>query len=126
MTLKPNYIISEVDGALSRWHLTDILSRLPITVRVHPGHELSLDSFVDSSKDNTLIVHHHAAIISLKPPAGYRLSDGSFYGDRSMFIPSRIMDECTGGGACCSYSFNAKDLGSELDQELMLDIYKLG
>ena len=65
-------------------------------------------------------------MIIVKPETGKRLADASFTGAGHDFHPSRVMDECTGGGACCSYEFNTKDLGFPFKQDLMLDIHKLG
>ena len=104
-----------------------MLEKLPLSVRISTGHDLSLQARVSSSNEEPiLLVEHGASLVSLKPSPGKRLSDGSFGGERGVFSPSRIMDECTGGGACCSYSFNTAELGLPYSHNLMLDIYKLG
>ena len=126
----PKYNIVEIDyhAALTREQLQETLSKLPLDIDIKKGHDLSLVARIlsGSSDEPVLNVEHAAQLIVLKPQPGKRLSDAAFYGDRSMFVPSRIMDECTGGGACCSYSFNTARLGLPYDQNLMLDIHKLG
>jgi hypothetical protein len=126
----PKYHIQKYDegmSALTENQLAEILLRLPISIEIADGHELSLDARIaDTNEEPILNVQHGASLIVLRPQPGKRLADASFYGNRAMFVPSRIMDECTGGGACCSYSFNTWDLGLDYTVNLMLDIHKLG
>jgi hypothetical protein len=125
---KPTYIIKECAGALTSTMLEQLLEALPFRAEISSGHDLSLTARIDRNADKEAIleVRHFAQVIELKPEQGKRLSDGALGGRRGTFSPSRIMDECTGGGACCSYSFNTRDLGLSYNQELMLDIKKLG
>jgi len=134
MTEKPKYNIVCVDeslSALKKDQLEEVLKRIPLSIEIRKGHNLSIlphISYISESKseDPVLNVEHGAQLIVLRPQSGMRLYDACFYGKRSNFVPSRVMDECTGGGACCSYSFNTKKLGLSYDKDLMLDIHKLG
>ncbi len=128
----PKYKIvryDEVLSALDLDQLKETLSKIPIGIEIRKGHDLSLTSRIfeeDSPEEPILNVEHGAQMIILKPESGKRLSDAAFYGRSNIFVPSRVMDECTGGGACCSYSFNTSKLGLPYDKDLMLDIHKLG
>ncbi|MEK6845207.1 MAG: hypothetical protein AABY26_00490 [Nanoarchaeota archaeon] len=129
-TPKYNIVRYERTGsALTEEQLIETLSKIPISIQVKSGHDLSLTARVfesESSDEPILNVEYGAQLIVVKPQPGKRLADADFFGDRSIFVPSRIMDECTGGGACCSYSFNTERLGLPYAKDLMLDIHKLG
>jgi len=115
-------------SALTKEQLEETLSKIPISIEIRSGHGLSLTARIEieSPEEPVLNVEHGAQLIVLKPQSGKRLADAAFYGNRSTFVPSRIMDECTGGGACSSYSFNTAKLGLPYNKDLMLDIHKLG
>ena len=129
-TPKYNIVKYECSGsALTEKQLIETLSRIPISIQIKRGHDLSLTAKVfesESSDEPILNVEHGAQLIVVRPQPGKRLADAGFFGDRSVFAPSRIMDECTGGDACCSYSFNTAKLGLPYAKDLMLDIHKLG
>ena len=135
ITDKIAYEVKSIDTrCLSRSQLWQILENLPLSVEISNGHELPLKPKLEragepeSNEEPVLLVEHHGAqLISLRPLPGKRLSNACFYGEhREVFSPSRVMDEVTGGGACCSYSFNTRNLGLPFEKEMMLDIYKLG
>jgi hypothetical protein len=127
----PKYIITRYDeglSALTREQLEETLKKIPISIEIRNGHELSLTARIEQGtpEEPILNVEHGAKLIVLKPQPGKRLADATYHGAESLFTPSRIMDECTGGGACCSYSFNTGKLGLPYKIDLMLDIHKLG
>jgi hypothetical protein len=126
---KPEYHVMSNEGKLLDHQLLAVLDALPLHVEVTKGHDLSLETRFEKNPDDipVLLVEYAAQLISIKPPYGKRLSDACFYGRLGeAFRPSRVMDECTGGGACCSYAFNTGKLGLPFDHEMMIDIYKLG
>lgn len=129
----PKYIIMKKDErSLSGTQLKEILKVIPLHIEISNGYGLSLESSLRRERDSEisepiLIIKQGAQIISMRPKRGKRLSDACFYTERmKAFYPSRVMDETTGGGACCSYGFNTKDLGLPFEKNIMLDIYKLG
>jgi len=127
------YQVKYIDTrCLSHSQLWQILENLSLSIEISDGHELPLKHKLnragepESTEEPVLFVEHDAQLISLRPPPGKRLSR-CFYGEhKEAFSPSRVMDEDTGGGACCSYSFNTKALGLPFEKEMMLEIYKLG
>ena len=127
---QPNYQVrTTFEGELSLQELWYVLNNIPLKVKISDGHNIPLTERLEDEPfdEPILLVDHAAKIISLRPSPGKRLSDASFFGDRAAaFVPSRVMDELTGGGACCSYSFNTKGLNMPIDYNLVLEIYKLG
>jgi hypothetical protein len=111
------------------YKLVRLLEEIPFSFRTSEGHDLSLERrYSDNSRKEQYLLAElsYPDIILLKPRKGERLSDGSFYGKKAKFFyPSRVMDECTGGGACCSYVFEPRALGLDYDW-MVLDIHKLG
>lgn len=128
---KPIYEIVRHDqgSALTREQLLETLSRIPLSIRIKKGHDLSLIARLDEGGSNErpiLNVEHLAQLIVLRPQEGNRLADAAFGHPDYVFIPRRIMDELTGGGTCCSYRFSTGALGLPYDYGLTLDIHKLG
>jgi len=129
-TMDKYRIVRYDEGAsrLSREQLEETLERLPISFKVIDGHDLSLTARVyqESQCDEPVLnAEHGAGLIVLRPAPGKRLADGNVT-QRGVFEPSRVMDPCTGGGACCSYSFNTGKLGLPYEINLMFDIHLLG
>jgi hypothetical protein len=117
-------------GKMNESQLEQLLEALPIMFDIAKGHESPLypelcDDHIEFVEP-VMYASHSASVVALKPPSGCRLQDCSFVGPQEVFSPSRVMDECTGGGSCCSYFFNTADLGLGFEYDLMIDIYKLG
>ena len=130
-TEKPNYKIGrfENNSTFSRTQLEQVLDAIPIKVNVVEGHDLSMEprDYDDKVNPTLMVDYLGAQNISLKPPEGYRLADAHMSGPLAKkFHPTRIMDEDTGNGACCSYHANTKELGLYIDVDFSFDIYKLG
>jgi hypothetical protein len=129
--VKPIYHIMTFDPGFSKEltmdELVETLIELPISIGIAPGYELPINRYVRRNEAEPILeVDSGGSIISLRPQKGMRLSDAAFCGDSSMFDPSRIMDECTGGGACSTYEFLTERLGLPFNRDLMIEVYKLG
>jgi hypothetical protein len=133
--------ITECSGALSREQLEKILAGLPFTLKTIDGETLPNNVFLSPSagdKKTVLTVEHSARVISIRPPKGKRICDGSYWGKPGEFVPSRVFDETLGHGESHSYIFyhgvntvgrnvpeGAIDSGRDpLKDMFVLDIYK--
>ena len=117
------YAIRECTGILPRERLEEVLARLPFNAEVY-GAEENWDSNIPSRRE-PLVVDHAASLIALMPSEGMRLIDANFGGKYSKaFTLSRLMDECTGGGSCSSFSFNTRDLELPYSHQMVVEIYK--